>query len=260
MPAGNRVPLRAAALRTVAALLIIAGPGLPAVAATTGVQGDTGQGTATPSRTQALFKIVNDYWTREFVTLKAVYQPATLTIYTQSLPNACQAGGAVVGPFYCPDESRVYLPQDYLQQVASHAGSSADLALAYVIGHEVGNHIQDLIGTTEQVEQARARSTPEVSARTWAVAELQADCYAGLAVRDGLARRQIAAGDVPVALQAVASVTGAAQSHLRRGEVMPDPVQSYLMPAQRLEWFQRGLSSGNFAACDTFSAEAAGKL
>ncbi|HTT04387.1 MAG TPA: neutral zinc metallopeptidase [Steroidobacteraceae bacterium] len=211
-------------------------------------------------RAQALLQAGNAYWTREFVTLKAVYQPAQLSLYAHALSNACGVNGMLVGPFYCPEDSHVYLPRDYLRQIADKAGTSADLALAYVVGHELGTHIQDLIGTTEQVEQARARSTPQLSARTWAVAELQADCYAGLAVRAGLAQRQIAAGDASAALQAVASVTQALQAHLKSGEVMPDPVQTYLTPAQRLEWFQRGLGSGNFADCDTFSAEAAGKL
>jgi hypothetical protein len=254
--------LRSLALGTVVALLVLGAPASPAAAASSSAVAGSGtvQDSSLASRVEAVFGTVNDYWAREFVTLKALYQPATLNIYAQSLPNVCDAGGAVVGPFYCPDESRVYLSQAYLQQVASHAGSSADLALAYVVGHEVGEHIQDLIGTTEQVEQARARSGPQLSARTWAVAELQADCYAGLAIREGLAQRRIAAGDASVALQAVASVSAATQSHLQRGDVMPDPLQTYVMPAQRLQWFQRGLSTGNFSACDTFSAEAAGKL
>jgi hypothetical protein len=92
------------------------------------------------------------------------------------------------------------------------------------------------------------------------VAQLQADCYAGLAVRAAQAQRQIGAGDPSAALQAVASVTRSALSHLKSGEMMPDPVQTYGTPAQRLNWFQRGLSTGTFTACDTFSAAAAGKL
>jgi hypothetical protein len=211
-------------------------------------------------RAQSLFQAGNAYWTREFVTLKALYQPAQLSLYAHTLTNTCGVDGMLVGPFYCPEDSQVYLPRDYLQQIADKAGASADLALAYVVDHELGAHIQDLVGTTAQVEQARARSTPELSARTWAVAELQADCYAGLAVRAGLAQHQIASGDASAALQAVASVTQAEQAHLKSGEVMPDPVQTYATPAQRLSWFQRGLSSGNFAECDTFSAAAAGKL
>ncbi|HEX4051602.1 MAG TPA: neutral zinc metallopeptidase [Steroidobacteraceae bacterium] len=211
-------------------------------------------------RAQALFAAANAYWTREFVTLKALYQPAELTISSHSLSNSCDVTGMILGPFYCPADSHVYLPENYLQQVADKAGASADLALAYVINHEVGAHIQDLDGTTEQVEQARARSTAQLSAQTWAVAELQADCFAGLAARAELAQRQIAAGDPSVALPAVASVTQSVQAHLKSGEVMPDPVQTYATPAQRLSWFQRGLSSGKFAECDTFSAEAAGKL
>jgi len=242
----------------VLALLLLL-PSLPAPA-----QGATDAGAAhgasASARAPALFAAANAYWTREFVTLKAVYQPAQLSVYAAAPGTTCGTGGMIAGPFYCPQDSHVYLPEAYLQQIAQRAGTSADLALAYVIDHEVGAHIQDLIGTTEQVEKARSRSTAQLSARTWAVAELQADCYAGLAVRDGLARHQIAPGDASAALQAVASVTQAAQQHLKHGEVMPDPVQTYATPAQRLSWFQHGLSSGNFADCDTFRAEAAGKL
>lgn len=211
-------------------------------------------------RTQAIFQAVNDYWTQEFVVLKARYQPAALSLYEKSAPDSCGVSGTVVGPFYCPDDSRVYLPLGFLQQVQSRAGSSAELALAYVIGHEVGRHIQDLVGTTAEVEQARARSTPQLSARTWAVAELQSDCYAGLAARAAIAQQRILAGDAAVALQAVADVAQSEQAGLRDGQVMPDPLQTYLTPAERLKWFQEGLSTSNYSNCDTFSAEAAGRL
>jgi uncharacterized protein len=258
MPAANR-SLGPAALGGALAFLCLGGLSGPAGAATAATGGSVSGGSVV-ARAQALFAAANRYWTQEFVTLQASYPPATLSLYLHALPDGCGAGSAVVGPFYCPDESRVYLQQDFLQQVVARAGSSADLALAYVIDHEVGAHIQDLVGTTAQVEQARARSTPQLSARTWAVAELQADCFAGLAIRAGLAQRQIAAGDVSVALQAVASASQAQQAQLQSGQVMPDPVQTYGTPAQRLSWLQRGLASGNYAECDTFSAEAAGKL
>ena len=242
---------------------------LPAVAAQTGhgVPGARsaeaargGDTAALTRRTQAIFQAVNDYWTQEFVVLKASYQPAGLSLYEKSAPDSCGVSGTVVGPFYCPDDSRVYLPIGFLQQVRSRAGASSDLALAYVIGHEVGRHIQDLVGTTAQVEQARARSTPQLSARTWAVAELQSDCFAGLAARSAIAQHRIAAGDPAAALQAVADVAQGEQSSLKDGQVMPDPLQTYLSSAERLKWFQEGLSTSNYSNCDTFGAEAAGRL
>jgi len=268
MPAlkdAQRCPARAAWLLTVLVATVISARTAGALAADAGsapaavAAADSAPADAALERdVTTLMQQMNAYWVREFRVLKAVYQPASLRFYQHALSNGCQVGAATVGPFYCPDESRVYLQQEYLTQLQARAGSAAPLALAYLVGHELGKHIQDLVGTTEQVEQARARDTAELSARTWAIAELQADCFGGLAVRG--AQPQLARQDFSAALQAVASTTQSQRANLPAGEVMPDPVQSYATAAQRLSWFQRGLASGNYAECDTFSAAAAGKL
>jgi predicted metalloprotease len=210
-------------------------------------------------RVQQLFTATNNYWAREFVVLKASYVAPTLGFDAHALADGCSEGATVVGPFYCPDERRVYLSQDFLQQVRASAGSAADLALAYIVGHEVGKHIQALIGTTEQVEQARANSTAELSARTWTLAQLQADCYAGLWVRSGEAAGQIQPGEAARALNAVATASQAEQASLTGGQVRADPLLTYGTQAERLAWFHHGLDSGNFADCDTFAAQAAGQ-
>ncbi len=208
------------------------------------------------ARAQQLFAAANAYWAREFVTLKASYVAPTLGFDAHALPDGCSQGATVVGPFYCPDEYRVYLSEDFLRRVQAAAGSAADLALAYIVGHEVGNHIQALIGTTEQVEQARANSTAALSARTWTLAQLQADCYAGLWVRSGEAARQIQPGDLASALSAVAAASQAEQTSLTSGQVRADPLLLYSTSAERLAWFHHGLDSGNFADCDTFASQA----
>jgi len=210
------------------------------------------------ARAQQLFAVVNQYWAREFVVLKASYVAPTLGMDAHALANGCSEGASVVGPFYCPDESRVYLSEDFLQRVRGSAGDAMDLALAFIVGHEIGAHIQDLIGTTEQVENARANSTAALSARTWTLAQLQKDCYAGLAVRYALAARQVAPGDVSAALTAVATVSQDAQDRLQQGQVSADPILTYATPAERLAWFHQGLDKGDFAGCDTFAAAAAG--
>jgi uncharacterized protein len=188
------------------------------------------------------------------------YDSPDLTLFHGTVNGVCMAGQPLTGPFYCPSDERIYLDQSFLQQVAQRAGPAGDLALAYIVGHELGEHVQALVGTTALVEQARSSSTAAVSARTWTTAELQSDCYAGLWVRWGLMQRQIRAGDPAAALDAVAASSRELQAHLPKGAVMVDPIQTYGTAAQRLKWFQRGEDTGNFNDCDTFSAEAAGTL
>lgn len=212
---------------------------------------------------KALMADANSFWSQEIASLGGQYQPAALTGFTGQISGgACGAQGAFSGPFYCPANERVYLDQAFVRQVMQQApGAEGDLALAYLIGHELGHHIQDLIGTTTAVEQARERSTPQVSRRTWMTAELQTDCYAGLSVRSALMHGQIKPGaNVAATLDAVAAVSHERDTHLAGGQQMPDPVLDYGTAAQRLKWFQRGLNSGRFNDCDTFGAQAAGTL
>ncbi len=215
------------------------------------------------AREQALFGHANNFWSTEIAALGGRYLPAELKIFSGgSVTNACGTKLTFSGQFYCPSEEAVYLDQAYVQQLM-HQASAPDfeVALALVIGHEVGRHIQTMIGTTGLVEQARARSGAQLSRQTWITAALQADCYAGLWVRsaqmDGIIKPGV---DISAALSAVAAVTHARDTHQAAGVGMPDPVLDYATPAQRLKWFQRGLDTGSFNDCDTFGAQSAGKL
>jgi predicted metalloprotease len=210
---------------------------------------------------RALFAHANDFWSREIAALGGHYLPAKLKLFSDRAGNACGTHSTFTGPFYCPSELTVYLDQAYVQALKQRAGAGEfDTALAIVIGYGVARHIQTIVGTTFLVEQARARSTAKVSRQTWTTAALQAGCYAGLWARAAQKDGTIKAGDMSAALATVAAVSHQRDTHLSAGEQMPDPIMDYVTPAQRLKWFQQGLDSGNFNDCDTFNAQAQGKL
>lgn len=238
---------------------LLLGLGATVFAAAAGAASQAAESSA--QHVQALVRATNSYWIQEMRSLRSSsYDTPDMTLFQGTIKGVCMATQPLAGPFYCPTDEHIYLDESFLQQVAQRAGPAADMALAYIVGHEFGEHVQALVGTTALVEQARERSTAQVSARTWATAELQADCYAGLWVRWGLMQRQIQAGDTATALDAVAAVSQALQARLPKGAAMVDPIQSYGTSAQRLKWFQRGENSGDFNDCDTFGAEAAGTL
>jgi predicted metalloprotease len=230
----------------------------PADVGNTTLPPDSPQWTA---RAQTLFADANGFWSQEFMSLGGQYRNPTLALFNKTIKGACSAQGSLSGSFYCPADQKVYLDQTFPQQVAAHSTGTGDEALAYLIGHEVGHHVQDLLGTTESVEQARSRSTPQVSARTWATEELQTDCYAGLWLGAAVKRGKIKLdADVSAMLDAVAAVSQEQATHLAAGQLVADPVLTYGTPAQRLKWFRRGLDNARFGDCDTFGAEAAGQL
>jgi uncharacterized protein len=213
------------------------------------------------TQAETLFRDANQFWSHEF-TSGGSYRAAQLQLFDGHIRGVCGAAGTLTGPFYCPAEMKVYLDQNFLQQVTQRTpGPADDFALGYVIGHEMGLHIQNLVGTLDLVEQARENSAPALSARTWMTQELQADCFAGLWVRSAVMHGKLKPiADPAAVLSAVSSVTQQHEAHLAQGETMVDPLLTYGTVAQRLKWFQRGMDGGRFNDCDTFSAEAAGKL
>lgn len=204
-------------------------------------------------RVRALLSDANGIWSQQFISLGTQYPPPDVTFFRQTIRKACGSDSVLTGTFYCPDERRIYV--DQATRVAD------DLAVAYLVGHEVGHHVQSLLGTTALVAQARSRSSPSVSARTWMVAELQADCYAGIWLGSALKRGVVHSGRaLSAVLDAAAAASQAANAHLPPGVQAPDPVLTYGTAPQRLAWLQRGIDSGSIDQCDTFGAEASGKL
>ena len=203
-----------------------------------------------------LFRNVESFWSQEVTALGGRYRPPKLKLFSTPISPGCSAQAALSGPFYCPVNETVYLDRTFLHELRQRDKEGADLAVGIVVAHEVAHHIQNIIGTTSSVDQARANSTPDLAQRTFTTFELQADCYAGLWARWAGANGTIKIpADISAPLDAIASTSQDWQSHLSAGQKMLDPL-SEGSAAQRLKWFRRALDSGNFNDCDTFGAEA----
>ena len=210
--------------------------------------------------TDQLFRSVESFWSQEMTALGGRYRPSKLKLFTAPISGACHLQGVLSAPFYCTVNETVYLDRSFLRALAQRDPEDANLAVGFVVAHEVAHHVQNIIGTTSSVDQARANSSPELAQRTFMTFELQADCYAGLWARWAAAHGPIKIpADVSPALNAIASTSQDWQSHLSAGQQMLDPLTQG-SAAQRLKWFRRGLDTGNFNDCDTFGAEAAGTL
>ncbi|ANN66067.1 neutral zinc metallopeptidase [Bordetella bronchialis] len=182
------------------------------------------------------------------------YVPPRLVLYTGATQTACGTGRAAMGPFYCPADSKVYLDLGFFDDMKRRFQAPGDFAQAYVIAHEVGHHVQHLLGISERVaalQQENPRQANALSVRL----ELQADCYAGLwAKRADSARHILEAGDVEEALNAASAIGDDRLQKQSQGYVVPDAF-THGSSAQRVRWFKRGLESGDPRRCDTFSAQ-----
>src|SRR5579862_364292 len=190
------------------AAVAIAALSSPVTSASTN-EADSASATAdgTVARARTLLASGNQFWSQQ-LTKGGSYYPAEVTFFDHDARNVCGETGPLSGPFYCPADNTVYLDRAFLHQVVQRlSGDSADYALAYLVGHELGLHIQDLVGTTDLVQQARSNSSAALSARTWMTAELQADCYAGLWLRWATAHHEVKpAPDADAVLSSVSAV------------------------------------------------------
>ncbi len=180
------------------------------------------------------------------------YREPQLVLFSGVVRSACGTAQAAVGPFYCPADQQVYIDLDFYRSLRDRLGAPGDFAQAYVVAHEVGHHIQNLIGVSEQVRAAQRRVS-ETQANQLSVAqELQADCFAGVWANSANQRNLLEAGDVEEALNAASQIGDDALQRNQRGYVNPDSF-THGTSAQRMEWFRRGLQSGDVDQCDTFS-------
>jgi predicted metalloprotease len=232
-----------------------AAPGVPAAPALA----SGASGASVVASVDALFKAAQQFWTQQIAALGGRYQPAKLAHVTGPAKGVCGVQGAVVGSFYCPAQQTVFIDDAAIAALSEHAREDATAAAAYVVGHELAHHVQAIIGTTAVVQQARMRSTPEIANRTFATFELQADCYTGLWLRWASGNGIVKLDGLPPVLAAVAMMAPQALA------AKSDPTHQILDPLdagtapQRLHWAGLGLA-GQFNDCDTFGAEAAGKL
>ena len=196
-----------------------------------------------------------DVWTPAFEQIGRRYDPPRLVLYSGATQSGCGTAQAQVGPFYGPNDQRVYLDLDFLAQMQQGLGATGDFAAAYVIAHEVGHHVQNQLGVLDRVQQLKGRASEAQSNALQVRVELQADCLAGLwARRAQEARNILEQGDIEEGLNAAAAVGDDRLQRRARGTVQPETF-THGSSAQRVRWFRRGLESGRLDSCDTFGAQ-----
>ncbi|HJV61005.1 MAG TPA: neutral zinc metallopeptidase [Albitalea sp.] len=195
-----------------------------------------------------------DVWRAKFREAGGTYREPKLRLFRGSEPTACGMGQSAMGPFYCPADEKVYIDLDFYEVLKRRLGAPGDFAQAYVIAHEVGHHVQKLLGTTERVDSRRGRVSREQQNALSVRVELQADCFAGVWAHDAQAARQILEqGDVEEALNAASQIGDDALQRRSQGTVVPESF-THGTSAQRVAWFKRGLQTGSVNQCDTFQA------
>jgi predicted metalloprotease len=192
-------------------------------------------------------------WQQVFRASGKEYQDPRLVMFTGAVQSACGSASSAVGPFYCPGDNKVYIDLGFFDELQSRFGAPGDFAQAYVVAHEVGHHVQNLLGTSDKVHAAR-QSQSESQANAMSVRlELQADCYAGVWAHHADASRQLLeSGDVAEGLGAAAAIGDDRLQKQSRGHVSPESF-THGSSEQRVRWFKRGMQSGNANDCDTFA-------
>ena len=195
-----------------------------------------------------------DVWKDVFAKAGGAYKEPRLVLFRGSTQTACGQGQAAMGPFYCPGDQKVYIDLGFYETLKNQLGAPGDFAQAYVIAHEVGHHVQNLLGISGKMDQMRGRvSKVEYNALSVRL-ELQADCFAGVWASHAQTARQILEqGDVEEAMNAAAKIGDDALQRANGGAVVPDSF-THGTSAQRQRWFDAGLKNGTVKACDTFSA------
>lgn len=193
-----------------------------------------------------------DAWARIFAARGAQYQPATLVLFDDATPTACGTGRSATGPFYCPADRKIYIDLGFFREMEQRFQVAGEFAQAYVIAHEVGHHVQNLLGVSDQVRRAQQGVSEREGNALSVRLELQADCFAGVWANRTNQREQILeAGDVEAALAAATAIGDDAIQRRSQGTVVPDSF-THGSSAQRVRWFTRGLESGSVEQCNTF--------
>jgi predicted metalloprotease len=193
-----------------------------------------------------------DTWKAIFRRAGKTYREPTLVLFSDAVESACGFARAAVGPFYCPADQKVYLDLAFFDDLHQRLQAPGDFAQAYVIAHEIGHHVQTLLGVSAKVHDLKRRADPKTANQLSVRQELQADCLAGVWAHHADAARQILeAGDIEEALNAASRIGDDRLQLEARGYVVPDSF-THGSSAQRVRWFQRGLQSGETAQCNTF--------
>jgi predicted metalloprotease len=194
-----------------------------------------------------------DVWGELFANQGRRYEQPTLVLFTGTTRSACGLGQAAMGPFYCPADRKAYIDLGFYEEMRTRFRAPGDFAQAYVIAHEIGHHVQNLLGVSDKVRQMQARAGKAEGNQLSVRLELQADCLAGVwAHRADKARGILESGDVEEALNAASAIGDDRLQKQTRGTVVPESF-THGTSAQRQHWFRTGLQSGDPDSCDTFS-------
>ena len=225
-------------------------------AGTEAVPGQPYQEGAEEAKRSAFIKVVlaetEDVWSAIFKNSGADYQEPKLVLFSGTVQSACGFAQSAAGPFYCPRDQMVYLDLSFYDEMVSKLGAQGDFAFAYVIAHEVGHHIQTLLGTSGKVQAMRQRVSQEQSNALSVKLELQADCLAGVWAHHTAKKDLLEHGDIEEAMNAAAAVGDDRLQKSAQGYVVPESF-NHGTSAQRQTWLARGLKSGKLADCDTFN-------
>ena len=193
-------------------------------------------------------------WDQVFQAGGSTYQKPKLVLFRGATPTACGTGQSAMGPFYCPGDSNVYIDLDFFDTLSNRLGAPGDFAQAYVIAHEVGHHVQNLMGVTGKVDAMRAKSS-QVQGNAMSVkVELQADCLAGVwAHHSQQSKAWLESGDIEEGLNAASRIGDDTLQKAAQGRVVPESF-THGSSQQRVTWFKRGLESGQVKQCNTFEA------
>lgn len=223
-----------------------------------GIQQESSEPASTPQNDEmtafvrTILAETEDTWQGIFKAAGETYEDPTLVLFNGSTRSACGQASSATGPFYCPGDRKVYLDTAFFRQLQQQFDASGDFAEAYVIAHEVGHHVQNLIGVLPKFNQMR-QSMSEVEANKMSVqVELQADCFAGVWGKFTQQKGMLEAGDLEEALNAATQIGDDTLQKRSQGYVVPDSF-NHGTSAQRSKWFKRGFDSGDMNDCDTFT-------
>jgi hypothetical protein len=231
--------------------------GLMSAAPSQGPAPVASQGTPTDEQGRFIAAVLGeteDTWSAIFKANGAQYVPPKLVLYRNQMPTACGTGSAAAGPFYCPLDRKVYLDLGFFQQLSDEFHAPGQFAEAYVLAHEVGHHVQNLLGIAGKVRQAQQRASEAQANQLSVRLELQADCFAGVWAKHADETKHILEqGDVESALKAASAVGDDTIQKRAQGYVVPESF-THGSAAERTSWFKRGLANGSIQDCDTFAA------
>ena len=194
-------------------------------------------------------------WTDVFRDAGKTYQPPKLRLFSDVEPTGCGQGDAAMGPFYCPADRKVYLDMSFFTTMSQRLGAPGQFAQAYVIAHEVGHHVQNLLGISDRVDAARQRGSQAQANAMSVRLELQADCFAGVWAKrsQAVSTWRLEQGDIETALNAASQIGDDTLQRKSRGAVVPESF-THGTSAQRVGWFKRGFESGSTDQCNSFEA------